>query len=336
MNKYLFPVLSCLLLLNACNNSSGINKQSGETKNLQYELVNNWPQFPAAFILGDVTGIGIDTAQNIFIFHRAERDWTALSSIPDTPIAAKTILELDRTTGKIINSWGAGLFLMPHGLTVDKDNNVWVTDVGSHQVFKFSHEGVLLMKLGIAKVPGDDDLHFDMPTDVAVTNDGSFYVSDGYSNSRIIKFSASGKYLFQWGKKGSGPGEFDIPHAVDLDEKGNVYVADRENNRVQVFNANGKFLKAFADESFGEIYSVAVDTMHNKVLATDYISTIISTKGSDIIVFDTTGNIENRFGKSGSYDGPVCRYHNIAVDKEGNIYVGDILDNHIQKFKRVE
>lgn len=322
-------------MLNACKNLPGITEYSSETKNTQYELVNNWPQLPAGFRLGDVTGVGVDTAQNVFIFHRANREWLSVSSIPNKPIAEKTILELDKTTGKIINSWGAGIFIMPHGLTIDKNNNVWVTDVGSHQIFKFTHEGVLLMKLGEAGVPSNDTAHFNMPTGIAVTNDGSFYVSDGYGNSRVIKFSASGKYLFEFGKKGNEPGEFDIPHSIDLDKKGNVYVADRENDRVQVFDTNGKFLKQLANESFGYIYSVAVDTMNNKILATDYLSNIFRTKGSDVIVFDTAGNIENRFGKSGLYDGPVCRYHDLAVDKEGNIYVGDILENHIQKFKRI-
>ena len=196
MSRYFFSALSCLLLFNACNDLSTDDKQFiAQTQKKSYELVKNWPQLPVGFVLGDVTGVGVDTVQNIFIFHRANREWLSVSSIPNKPIAEKTILELDKTTGKIINSWGAGLFIMPHGLTIDKDNNVWVTDVGSHQIFKFTHEGVLLMKLGEAGVPGDDTAHFNMPTDIAVTNDGSFYVSDGYGNSRVIKFSAAGKYL---------------------------------------------------------------------------------------------------------------------------------------------
>src|SRR4030095_12459651 len=102
MNRYFFSVLSCLLLLNACSNSSGVSQQFNTTKSMQYELVKKWPQLPAGFVLGDVTGVGIDTAQNIFIFHRANREWLSVSSIPNTPIAAKTIFELDKATGKII------------------------------------------------------------------------------------------------------------------------------------------------------------------------------------------------------------------------------------------
>ena len=328
--------LYCLLFLSLLLfefNTMKKDKKSN-THSPKYELIKGWLQFPKDFHMGQVAGVSVDKNQNVVFFQRTDRKWTG--PFPDSLISSNTIFIVDKETGKILYSWGANLFIMPHGLTVDNDNNIWVTDVALQQVFKFSHEGQLLMKLGVAKTPGDDSAHFNLPTDVAVARDGSFYVSDGYENSRIVKFSKEGNYLFEWGKKGSGPGEFDIPHAIDLDDKGNVYIADRENDRVQVFDANGKFLKLFANESFGNIYSVAVDKTNNKILATDYISNIISTKGSDIIVFDTTGNIENRFGKSGSYNGPVCRYHNIAVDTAGNIYVGDILENHIQKFKRIK
>ena len=166
----------------------------------KYELVNDWPQLPEGYILSQPGGIGIDTSQNVFVFHRPGRRWKLLEEeFPDSLISANTILMLDRKTGKILNSWGGNVFVMPHGLTVDKDNNVWVTDVGLHQVFKFSHECKLLMRLCEAKIPGNDSLHFNRPTDVAVAADGSFYVSDGYRNSRVVKFSRSGKYLFEWG-----------------------------------------------------------------------------------------------------------------------------------------
>lgn len=224
-----------------------------------YQLLRNWPNLPDSFKLGNPTGIGIDTNQNIFIFHRADRAWPLIGSMPDTYISSKTILMLDRDSGKILNSWGDSLFIMPHGLTVDMNNNIWVTDVGLHQVFKFSHEGNLLMSLGEAKIPGNDSSHFNLPTDVAVTKNGSFYVSDGYGNSRVVKFSSTGQYLFEWGKKGDKEGEFNLPHAIDLDNKGNLYVADRENSRVQVFAPTGKFIKQWTDKSFGRISSVVFD-----------------------------------------------------------------------------
>ena len=160
------------------------------------------------------------------------------------------------------------------------------------------------------------------------------YVSDGYRNSRVIKFSREGKYLFQWGKKGSGEGEFNTPHGIDLDSHGNVYIADRENNRIQKFDSKGNFLSQWKNDVAIQLYSLSVDTKNGDVFAIDYLTvndTLI--KGSDIIVFDSTVKLLTRFGRTGSYNGPVCRYHDITIDNEGSIYLGDILGNRVQKFK---
>jgi|SRR5664279_432747 len=302
-----------------------------------YVLVTDWPQLPEGYSLSQPGGIGIDTSQNIFVFHRPGRRWKLLEEeFPDSLISSNTILMIDRNSGKIKNSWGANLFIMPHGLTVDGHNNVWVTDVGLHQVFKFSHEGLLLMKLGVAKIPGNDSLHFNRPTDVAVAQDGSFYVSDGYRNSRVIKFSKDGKYLFEWGRKGDKPGEFHIPHAIDLDARGNVYVADRENNRIQEFDAEGRFIKEWKNNSLDKLYSVAINQKNQHVFAADYLIVMdVIIKGSNIVQFDQDGHVISEFGRVGSYMGPTCRYHDLAIDNEGSIYVGDILGNRIQKFKWV-
>jgi peptidylamidoglycolate lyase len=336
LNKYRKLIFLTVFLSSWC--IAGISQNPGAIKNSpKYELVNDWPRLPDGYILSQPGGIGIDTSQNVFVFHRPGRKWKLLDeSFPDSLISANTILMLDRQTGKILNSWGGNLFIMPHGLTVDKDNNVWVTDVGLHQIFKFSHDGKLLMKLGEAKIPGNDSLHFNRPTDVAVAADGSFYVSDGYRNSRVVKFSKSGEYLFEWGKKGNKPGEFNIPHAIDLDARGNVYVADRQNNRMQEFDADGRFLKEWKNRSFANLYSVTIDKRNQHVFAVDYLiimDTII--KGSNIIECDPAGNLIVQFGRSGSYNGPLCRYHDICIDNEGNIYVGDIFGNRVQKFRLI-
>ncbi len=337
MKNHTIHLFIFITLLEGCRNPQQENAVKTSDTSIKYQLVKDWPQFPIGFKLGNPTGIGIDMHQNIFVFHRAGRIWPLVMPMPKSLITKKTILMLDKQTGKILNSWGAGLFIMPHGLSVDQNDNIWVTDVGLHQVFKFSHEGKLLMKLGEAYVAGNDPLHFNRPTDVAIAYDGSFYVSDGYGNSRIIKFSASGKYLLEWGKKGSHPGEFNIPHALCLDEKGYVYVADRENRRVQVFDSSGKFIKQWKSKSFGNICSVTFDKIKNSFVAVDDVTTFkLIHQGSDIILFDSTGNILTQFGRSGLYDGPVCWYHDAAIDKDKSIYVGDILGNRIQKFQKVD
>ena len=184
-------------------------------------------------------------------------------------------------------------------------------------MFKFDSNGNLLMTLGEARVSGNDTEHFNLPTDVAVSADGSFYVSDGYGNSRVIKFSKDGTYLFEWGKFGNKQNEFNIPHGIDLDNKGNVYVADRENNRIQKFDGNGNFITLWQNKVTDQLYAVN--------------DTII--KGSDIFRFDLNTNLQMQFGRTRFYNGPISRYHDIQIDNEGSIYVGDILGNRIQKFK---
>ena len=305
-----------------------------------YELVNDWPDLPKDFVLGMPTGIGIDTNNNIVVFHRAGRPWSFPA--PKEKIDKTTILTIDSKSGKILKSWGSDLFRMPHGLEVDKENNIWVTDCGLQQVLKFSSDGNLLMVLGEANILGNDSLHFALPTDVAVAPDGSFYVSDGYGNSRVVKFSKQGSFLFEWGKngperklnKGDKEGEFNIPHAIDLDKYGNVYVADRENNRIQKFDSKGNFIRAWKSNITGQFYAVSIDNKNDHLIGVDYVAgndTI--SKGSDIFRFDFDLNPKVQFGRTGSYNGPISQYHDIAIDNEENIYVVDIIGNKIQKFR---
>jgi len=328
--------LSLLLVLTIYFTECNTIKHSDKNHSIElpkYELVNDWIQIPKG-TLKQVTGIGVDTSQNIFLFVRTGRMWTDV--FPDSLISINTVFLFDKETGKVMNSWGANLFNMPHGLTVDKENNVWVTDVGLHQVFKFSHDGQLLMKLGVPQIPGNDSLHFNRPTDVAVANDGSFYVSDGYRNSRVIKFSKEGKYLFEWGKKGNRPGEFNIPHGIDLDSQGNVYVADRENNRIQKFTTKGIFMKEWKNDRAIQLYYLAIDRNNNNLLATEFFSdTDTINKGADILLFDSNLKLLNRFGRSDPSNNINNKYHDMAIDNSGNIYACDIRNNTIQKFKKI-
>lgn len=329
-NGILFFLTAFLIL--GCKDSEKSKPEQETKKSDSYVLVEDWPDLPDDYILGNPTGLGTDSNNNLVIFHRASRVWQ--EPMPEDKIQENTITVIDKQTGKVLNSWGANLFIMPHGLEIDKENNIWVTDVALHQIFKFNSDGTLLLTLGKAQVPGNDKKHFNLPTDVAVSADGSFYVSDGYGNSRVVKFSKEGTYLFEWGKFGNKQGEFNIPHGIDLDKNGNVYVADRENNRIQKFDAQGNFITLWQNRTTDQLYSITIDNQKNHLFGIDYFivnDTIV--KGSDIFRFDLDTNLQMQFGRTGFYDGPISRYHDIQIDDEGSIYVGDILGNKIQKFR---
>lgn len=310
------------------------NPEKNPADQVNYELVSGWSELIEKYNIGQPTGIGVDMNDHIFIFHRAGRKWT--DPFPDSLISQNTVLEIDNESGKILNSWGANYFIMPHGLTVDKDNNVWVTDVGLHQIFKFTHDGKLLMKLGVSKKPGNDSLHFNLPTDIVVANNGSFYVSDGYGNSRLVKFSSTGKYLKEWGTYGTKHGEFIIPHGIAIDQNNKIYVADRQNNRVQVFDTAGNFLQELKNDMLVEqLPSIAINK-ENNLFAIDYDPTTnmdSTVKGSTIFEFNSSQHGINHFGATGSVSRSSSWFHDLAIDSKGNIYVGDIYGLKVLKFK---
>ena len=194
----------------------------------------------------------------------------------NVPIPVDTVLTVNQT-GHTVNAWGKGMFFLPHMITVDSQNNIWLTDVALHQVFKFAPYGgdhKPLIVLGEKFVPGSDDAHYCKPTSVAVSQDTqSFFVSDGYCNSRVIKYGVTVdsrgthivKKITEWGKGAGpftinkGPNSFNIPHGLALaEDKNEVCVADRENGRVQCFTLDGDFTRSIQPEEFGSrIFSVA-------------------------------------------------------------------------------
>ena len=207
-----------------------------------YRTIENWAKLPEGRTWGSTAGVAVDRKGNIWVAERCDANTYAGSTLDP-------ILEFD-PSGKLLTSFGAGIFVFPHGITVDKDGNVWVTDGQGkdgkgHQVFKFSPNGKVLMALGKAGVAGDGEDTFNQPSAVAIASNGDIFVADGHggnSNNRIVKFSKDGKFLMTWGKKGSDPGEFNLPHALAFDSKGRLFVADRANNRIQIFDQEGKFL----------------------------------------------------------------------------------------------
>ena len=334
MQKHIVFLIALILIIGSCKNQTSDTSSSGyelEDKS-EYFLVSNWPELADNFELGTPTGIDLDSQGNIFVFHSASREGWVIP-FPDDYIPEETILMLDRDQGKILAKWGANNFIMPHGLTVDHEDNVWLTDVARNQIFKYSHSGKLLMTLGEEKVAGSDSAHFDLPTYVAIANDGTIYVSDGYGNSRVVKFRSDGKYLMEWGEKGSDNAQFDIPHGIDLDKDGNVFIADRENSRIQSFNPTGKFLTVITGKNFGRIFSVKINKRTNNLMAIDYVVKDTVPIGSDIIVFNAAGNPISKFGRSGNYDGSATWYHDLAIDDEGDVYTVDIIGRKIERFK---
>jgi DNA-binding beta-propeller fold protein YncE len=295
-----------------------------------YSVVHGWPVLPDGMVLGQVSGVAVDSHNHVFVFHRAEGSWATDKT---RPIASPAILCFDGTSGKLLSSWGENRFLEPHGLRVDSRDNVWVTDRGLQQVFKFSHDGKLLLTLGTERVAGVDATHFDKPTDMAFASDGSFYVSDGYGNNRVAKFSPDGKFLFDWGHQGQGPGEFDLPHSVAVDAQGNVYVADRSNSRIQVFDSNGKFLKVWKSPELGRPWSLTIgpDNLLYVVDGGD-----LKPSGLDrgqLLKLDLSGKILAKWSRFGNYDGQIYWGHDLAVGKDGAVYVGDVYHGmRVQKF----
>ena len=156
-----------------------------------YSRVEGWPVFPEGFVTGYVSAVDVDSHGHVFAFRRAGRqfDWEVTELLGEDPVVM-----LDGESGSLLTMWGADTFLVPHGLTIDHEDNVWLTDAIGHRVFKFSHDGELLMTLGELSVPGWNQTHFNAPTEVAVQPDGSFFVADGYRNSRIAKFSPTGTF----------------------------------------------------------------------------------------------------------------------------------------------
>jgi len=325
MKKPLFFFLLFTILL-SCKKAENIN--------YDYFLDDEWNNAVHQLGLGQVVGLDIASNGDIVVFHRAGRMWT--EPFPEENIENNTIAIIDSQSGKIKKSWGKNLFSMPHGLTVDHYDNVWVTDVGRHQVFKFNAKGELLMMLGEERMPGVDALHFDQPTDIAISEvDSSVYISDGYGNSRVVKYNYQGKYLLDFGSKGNGKGLFNLPHGITIDPEDIIYVADRENSRVQSFDAKGNFLKVWDDKSYGKVYSVAYNHKEKVLLAVDYKTNLaLFPVGSDIIFLKNDGSYTSKIGRSGNYEGKPLRYHDLAIDNNGYIYIGDILENQLIRYKK--
>lgn len=295
-----------------------------------YRVEHGWPIYPAGFLLGEGSGVAVTPAGNVLAFHRAGRTWTEPLALD--PIARPVLIELDGSSGNTLRQWGEGLFAMPHGLSTDRWGHIWVTDIALHQVIKLSPEGKPLLTLGERGVAGSDNRHFNRPTDVLVMPDGSFYVSDGYGNSRIMKFDAAGQFLFQWGEAGDGPGQFRTPHSLALTTSGLIAVADRNNSRVQLFTPEGNLVRQWPLPD--RLRPFAITSLGGGRLAivgnTAKADQVPDAAGG--VIVDETGRVLARFGGYGRGDGQFVTVHDLAADRAGTLYAIDVAGARVQKF----
>jgi hypothetical protein len=329
-----------------------------------YQLDANWPTLPSSMNggrWGEVIRVHVAPDGNIWVFHRC------FNTVPpghatciNRGAANPPILEFS-PSGKLLRSFGTGLFAYPHGFTVDNDGNLWTTDVNDepivngmsaqngdgvlmgHEAIKLSPEGKVLMTLGKEGTPGNGPDTFDRPTGVAVAPNGDIFVSDGHvpntlNNARIMKFSRDGKFIKSWGHKGSAPGDFNEPHDIYVGgSRGWVYVADRRNRRIQVFDQNGKFIADWYQ--FGEPSSVFVgadDTIYVGASFNEPNAEQGAQRG--IVVGNAIdGSLKSFLPDPTDLDASTIgtTASGIAADDSGNVYAADVGAHKLRKYRKV-
>jgi hypothetical protein len=283
-----------------------------------YRLVEGWAQLPAGVErFGMTLGMEIDARRHLWVFQRCFST-DCIGSPDDTRPA---VLEYD-PNGRLVSSWGAGMFVWPHGFHLDADGNLWTTDArGSggigHTVMKHAPDGRVLMTLGTPGVADTLRTTFDGPADVLVAPNGDIFVADGHGNDRVMKFSADGRFLMQWGTEGTMLGQFNEPHALAMDSRGRLFVADRLNQRIQVFDQNGRFLAVWPAIQASGLYISPDDIVY----VADYQlrQGIVIARASD-------------FQEIGFVDGTLAE--GITVDPDGNVYTGESIGRNVKKFSR--
>jgi DNA-binding beta-propeller fold protein YncE len=300
-----------------------------QTSALQYEVVEGWEKLPTGIEHRDVAGVAVDSQDRVYLICRGE-----------TPI-----IVYDRD-GSFLSSWGQGLFTMrTHGITVGPDDMLYCTDDGDHTVRKFTPEGELLLTLGTSGRPSDTGYDgkdvasithggppFNRPTNLAVAPNGDLYVSDGYGNARVHRFSATGEHIQSWGEPGVGPGQFNLPHGIWVHQDGRVFVADRENDRIQIFSPEGEFLDQWTDiqrptqiiiDADGRIY---VSELWWHVGQSSFVHGPHETAlPGRISVLDGQGNVLARWGGENACEpGNFAAPHGLAVDSRGDLYVAEV------------
>lgn len=282
-----------------------------------YRVLNGWARLPSGVeAWGQTIGVEIDTDGSLWVFHRCFANNCVGGREDVTPV-----IRYDRT-GHFVEGWGAGLFVWPHGFHLDSDGNLWTTDAQGrdgkgHQVIKFSSDGEILMTLGTSGVAGDGPTEFNGPTDVVVAPNGDIFVADGHGNNRVVKFASDGRFLMEWGTAGTGPGEFDEPHTLAFDSRGRLFVGDRVNQRVQVFDQEGRFLSEWPGIMASGMHITEDDVLY----VADYQLRmgIVIANARD---FSEIGFIEGTLAEG------------VAVDAMGDVYTGEVIPRNLKKFAK--
>lgn len=281
-------------------------------------MLADWPQLPNGWKLSMGTGVAGDSTGGIYIAHRGahplihlDADGHFLASLGESEIQPSIYYKLNATPAVAM-----GRRFWIHGLSVDHKDNVWVTDVGRHIVMKFDRKGKLLLILGTPDLSGESPTLFNQPTSVLVTPSDDIYVADGYGNSRVVRFSPEGKYVCSWGKRGTGPGEFHIPHSIAMDANERIYIADRGNNRIQVFNRNGELVSVWPDLHSIDAIFISQD------------GHLYAGAGVDnrILKLDLTGRLRDCWEVMG-YP------HGLYLDGKENLYVAEIATDRVIRLR---
>lgn len=305
-----------------------------------YDVDPHWPHSPPEMKWAAVPGVAVDAEDNVYVFARAK-----------PPVRV-----FDRS-GRLLRTWGDDHLHTSHHLKIDHQGNVWAADIGLHVVRKFTPAGELLQTIGTPGVPGEDETHLDQPTDMAVDHDGHVFVADGYGNNRIVHYDPHGKFVKAWGDLGTGPLQFSLPHAVILDSQQRLYVADRNNVRVQVYERSGKLLESWQNTIVPWGFCRTARPAGNAVNRSGELiwmcgSSPLSWRTTDEVLgcppndqvfmaFTPQRQLVEQWripmgNKTDSRPGELDWVHCLAVDSHGDLYAGDIMGERIQKFVRKE
>ncbi len=354
MHKNLFRLLalSSAIAMSGTSLAQSGNIITGEGfPNPNPVVTNNWGELPAGRSWGSTAGIDIDpTDGHVVAYERCGSGSAGGPGVNCDSNQVAPILKYDRHTGEMLANFGAGVMVTPHGIHVDDEGNVWVADFAAndagtkgHQVHKFSPDGELLMSLGTAGQPGNDRTHFNQPNDVIVGPDGSIYVADGHSGqnmlteqalaegrangqtARIVKFAADGTYIKEWGQLGTQHGDFRTPHALEFDSQGRLWVADRGNHRLELFDQDGNYLES--RYTYGRISGLfitdddmvyAIDSESGPTRHTQWHCGVrIGPLNEDRIVGFIPGYQTESRGEQGTAG------EGVAVDADGNVFAAE-------------